>query len=99
MRDTSCRPPLEGRLPDLSKYDVLLLGFPIWWGVAPRAVDTFLEGIDARAKRVIGFCTSGGSSPREAQEQLKAWYPDLKIEELKLLYGTQVNSWINSLQL
>ena len=61
MKDPSARPELQGALPDLDGYDTLIIGFPIWWGVAPRIVETFLEGCELSGKTILPFCTSGGS--------------------------------------
>ena len=47
--------------PDMASYDTVIVGFPIWWGVAPRIIDTFLESYDFSGKKIIPFCTSGGS--------------------------------------
>lgn len=98
MADTTSRPAIEGPLPDLSGYDTVLLGFPIWWGVEPRVVDTFLDAINASGKRVFGFCTSGGSGSSGAVKRLATLYPSLQIESVKLLYGTGgVENWIRTL--
>lgn len=98
MADTTSRPAIEGPLPDMSGYDTVLLGFPIWWGVQPRVVDTFLDSINASGKRVFGFCTSGGSGSSGAVKRLAALYPSLQIESVKLLYGTGgVENWIRTL--
>ena len=59
MKDPDCRPALAFKTADLTDYDVLIVGFPIWWGVAPRPVDTFLDSIQTDGKRVMAFCTSG----------------------------------------
>ena len=100
MADTTYRPAIKGPLPDLSGYDTLLLGFPIWWGVEPRAVDTFLDAVNLSGKRVFGFCTSGGSGSSEAQKRLTGLYPALELQSVKLLYGTSgVENWIRSLNL
>jgi flavodoxin len=61
MNDPSVRPEIAGNAPDMSVYDTVIIGFPIWWGVAPRIIDTFLESYDFSGKKIIPFCTSGGS--------------------------------------
>ena len=61
MNDPSARPEISGNAPDMSVYDTVIIGFPIWWGVAPRIIDTFLESYDFSGKKIIPFCTSGGS--------------------------------------
>ena len=61
MQDPSCRPAITGCVENMDQYDVIFLGFPIWWGREPSVVDTFLEGYDFTGKMIIPFCTSGGS--------------------------------------
>lgn len=61
MTDRSSRPALADRDADVAGYDTILLGFPIWWGTAPRIVNTFLESYDFSGKTVVLFATSGGS--------------------------------------
>lgn len=59
MKDPACRPAIAGDLPDLSRYDTILVGFPIWWYQAPRIVETFVASCDFSGKTVIPFATSG----------------------------------------
>ncbi len=61
MNDPSSRPEIEENSLDIASYDTVIVGFPIWWGVAPRIIDTFLESYDFSGKKIIPFCTSGGS--------------------------------------
>lgn len=61
MNDPSARPEMAGRVADMAAYDTVILGFPIWWGVAPRIIETFLESYDFSGKTILPFCTSGGS--------------------------------------
>ena len=63
MKDETSRPALAERM-SAEGYDAILVGFPIWWGVAPRAVNTFLEGCGTEGKIVVPFATSGGSGMR-----------------------------------
>ena len=97
--DTSCRPKLSESVPDLGKYDTLLVGFPIWWGVSPRPVDSFLDEISGFKGRVVAFATSGGSSSREALQQLRSWYPHLGVESVQLLNDVEPAAWVRSLKL
>ena len=73
--DPSFRPPIEGGLPDVSGYDTVLIGFPIWWYVAPRIINTFLEGCDFSGKRIAAFATSGGSGMGRTLDELKPSAP------------------------
>ena len=60
MQDVTCRPALAADEVDVSAYDVVFIGFPIWWGREPSVIDTFIEAHDFTGKCVIPFCTSGG---------------------------------------
>ena len=61
MNDPSARPEIAGAVSNMASYDKVIVGFPIWWGVAPRIIDTFLESYEFAGKTIIPFCTSGGS--------------------------------------
>ncbi len=77
MNDPACRPPLAEEAPDLAGYDAVFVGFPIWWGVEPRVVDTFLDSGNFAGKVLIPFATSGGSGMTNAQAHLAQVYPGL----------------------
>ena len=82
MKDPDCRPALAGPAADISPYDVIFLGFPIWWGREPSVVDTFLEACDFAGKRIVPFCTSGGSGFGRTAERLRALAgPDAAVAE------------------
>ena len=85
MTDPASRPALADQGLDLSQYDTVFVGFPIWWGVEPRVVDTFLEGYDFAGKVMIPFATSGGSGMPYAQRHLRSQYPELDWREGKLV--------------
>lgn len=76
MKGPKSRPAIAGRLPDVSGYDAVLIGFPIWWYVAPRIVNTFLEGCDLSGKKIAVFATSGGSGMGHTLDELKPSAPD-----------------------
>ena len=61
MNDPESRPELADHALNIDEYDTIILGYPIWWGVAPRIIETFLESYDFSGKTIIPFCTSGGS--------------------------------------
>ena len=83
--DPACRPALAGRLPDLSGYDTVVLGFPIWWYEEPRIVDTFLETCGLSGKTVIPFATSDGSGITRAEQSLRAHAPGASWQKGALL--------------
>ena len=71
MADTSSRPAIAGKVANMADYDTVFVGFPIWWGVAPTVVNTFLEAHDLAGKRIVPFFTSGGSGAGKTVEHLK----------------------------
>ncbi len=87
MTDPFSRPALEKSVPDVSSYDMVYIGFPIWWGVAPRPVNTFIESARLEDKPVYIFATSGGSGIDYALNDMKKKYPSLDIRGGKLLKG------------
>lgn len=103
MADKSSRPEIVQKSLDTSKYDVVFLGFPIWWYVAPTIINTFLESYDFSGKRIVLFATSGGSGFGETVKFLQPSAPKAKIEVGKLLNGNPSDSalaaWIKGLNL
>ena len=85
MNDPACRPAMDGAKPELALYDTIFVGFPIWWGVEPRVVDTFLDSGDFSGKTMIPFATSGGSGMTQAQKHLEKTYPSLRWKAGKLV--------------
>lgn len=61
MNDDAARPEIAGAIENIEQYDTIYLGYPIWWGNAPRIMNTFVETYDLSGKTVVPFCTSGGS--------------------------------------
>ena len=61
MNDPNSRPAISSSVEDMSQYDVVFIGYPIWWGQAPRIISTFLESYDFNGKAIVPFCTSGSS--------------------------------------
>lgn len=104
MNDKRIRPGMVKRNLQVEDYDVVFLGFPIWWYVAPTIINTFLESYDFAGKKIILFATSGGSGIGKTVEELKVSVTDdTQIIEGKLLNGKQtlvgVSEWISSLKL
>ena len=85
MQDKSSRPAITDKFANIGEYDVIYIGFPIWWYTCPTIINTFMEAYDFKGKTVIPFATSGGSSIKKACEDLKAAYPDVNWKEGKLL--------------
>lgn len=87
MADEKCRPAIAGDAPDMSAYDTVFVGFPIWWYVEPRIVDTFLEEHDFSGKTIVPFATSGGSSLGKAPQRMASLAPGATVTEGRLLNG------------
>ncbi len=81
MNDPSCRPAIAGKVEDMSQYDTVLVGFPVWWYVEPRIVDTFLESYDFSGKTMIPFATSGGKRHWESRTKPAVPLPAGSLEE------------------
>lgn len=96
MNDPECRPEIAGSVEDMDQYQTIFIGFPIWWYVEPRIVDTFLESYDFAGKTMIPFATSGGSGIKRAEESLKEHCPAAEWKEGKLLNGGNVEAWVRS---
>ena len=103
MRDKSSRPVLADRDARIEDYDVIFLGFPVWWYVAPTIINTFLEAYDFSGKTVILFATSGGSGFGKTVENLKNSAPGATIREGRLLNGRpsvdELKKWVEGLKL
>lgn len=72
MKDLNCRPKTIGRVENFDKYDAVFIGFPVWWGREPSVVDTFLDSYDFCGKKIIPFCTSGGSGIGKTAERIQS---------------------------
>ena len=90
MEDENSRPEIEKPIHDLSTYDAIFIGYPIWWYVEPRIVNTYLDSFNLDGKRIIPFATSGGSSIGGSVKHLQELYPSANIEE-----GILLNRGIN----
>lgn len=80
MADKSMRPKMNGKTVDISKYDEIYIGFPVWWYVAPTIINTFLESYDFTGKTIKLFATSGGSGFGKTVEELQPSAPGATIE-------------------
>lgn len=97
MNDPKSRPALKEKKANMADYDVVYIGFPIWWGLAPHIVNTFIESHDLKGKTLIPFATSGGSGISQAVAALRKAYPDLNWQDGKLLNRADertIRAWI-----
>ena len=93
MQNPSSRPEIAEGGPDLSGYDTIFVGFPIWWYIAPTIVNTFLESCDLTGKTVVPFATSGGSGMPYAERHLHGQYPALRWGQGELVTARTAASW------
>ena len=104
MKDKDCRPALADTDAHISDYDVIFLGFPIWWYVAPMIIHSFLEAYDFSGKTIVLFATSGSSGHGKTAQALKdSVSPSAKIVDGRMLNGrpskAELKNWVNSLHL
>lgn len=101
MNDRSFRPPLADTDAPIASHDTILLGFPIWWYVAPTIINTFLESYDFSGKTIVLFATSGGSGFGKTVVSLAPSCPGATIKEGRLLNGNpsqaDLKKWVESL--
>lgn len=97
MNNPASRPQVEGTATDIANYDVILIGYPIWWDAAPRIINTFIEKHDLKDKTIKVFATSGSSGIGASLAALKKAYPQLQWSGGLLMNsatGTQIRQWI-----
>lgn len=103
MNDKHSRPALADTDAPVAGYDVIFLGFPIWWYTAPTIINTFLESYDFTGKTVVLFATSGGSGLGRSAAGLRPSAPGARIVDGRLLNGrlseNELKSWIEKMNL
>ena len=104
MSDPNCRPAVTGKVENMDQYDVVFVGFPIWWGREPSVVDTFLDAYSFKGKKVIPFCTSGGSGIGKTADRIRSIVgEDVSVDAGKRLGGQiseeDLKLWTDGLQL
>lgn len=85
MADENSRPAIKEMSVSPADYDVIFVGFPVWWDLAPRQVNTFIESNELAGKTIVPFATSGGSSIDNSVKDLRRLYPSLTITDGRLL--------------
>ena len=95
MNDKSFRPPIK-QTCDVSSYDTVAIGFPVWWYTAPTIINTFIESVDLVGKRIKVFCTSGGSGVDKCVSDLQNTYPELDFARGMRFTGnvSKAKQWI-----
>lgn len=103
MKDAHSRPALADTDAPVAGHDVIFLGFPVWWYVAPTILNTFLEAYDFTRKTIVLFATSGGSGLGKSAAGLRPSAPGAKIVDGKLLNGrlseAELKAWVEGLKL
>ena len=100
MNDLKSRPTIKSKKENIADYDVIFIGYPIWWNLAPRIINTFIEGHDLEGKTVIPFATSGSSAITGSAAALKKTYPSLNWKEGRLLNRADeksIRAWLDRL--
>lgn len=100
MNDKKFRPELDGSDAHIENYDEIIIGFPIWWYVAPTIINTFLEKYDFSGKKIVLFATSGGSGFGNTVKELQPSAPKAEIQEGKLLNRAgkkEIENWVKTL--
>ena len=101
MNDPASRPVIAGKMEDMDQYEVVFVGFPIWWYVAPKIINTFLESYDFSGKTIVTFATSGGSGMGNTNDKLAPSCPGAILLEGKMLNGVvtqaELKAWVESL--
>lgn len=103
MKDPRSRPALADTDAPVAGYDVIFLGFPVWWYVAPAILNTFLEAYDFTGKTIVLFATSGGSGLGKSAAGLRSSAPGAKIVDGRMLNGrlneAELKAWAEGLNL
>ncbi|MDO4336964.1 MAG: flavodoxin [Eubacteriales bacterium] len=101
MNDPSSRPAISGSVENMEQYSTVFIGYPIWWGEAPRIVSTFMESYDFSGKTIVPFCTSGGSGIGSSASNLEKLTIGATWLDGQRLSGSDsqgaVMEWVNSL--
>ena len=79
MNDRSCRPAIASAVENMAQYNAVFVGFPVWWYREPSIIDTFMEAYDFSGKKVVPFCTSGGSGLGDSAQNMQALAPGATV--------------------
>ncbi len=100
MNDKTSRPKIKNKIENINEYDVVIIGFPVWWYTAPRIINTFLEANNLQNKLVYIFVTSGSSGVEGSFNDLKNMYSNINFLSGKRFTGNEtneeINDWLNN---
>ncbi len=101
QNDDNARPEIANTIDNIDSYDVIYLGFPIWWGNVPKIILTFLDTYDLSGKTIIPFCTSGSSGISASVDTLRNYNSSMTVLDGRRFSSTvsedEISSWVNSL--
>ena len=101
MKDRSARPAISSKVANMPEYDVVFVGFPIWWYREPSIIDTFIESYDFAGKTIVPFATSGGSGMGDSSANIQALAPRAKVAEGRRFASSanakEMKSWLEKL--
>lgn len=100
--DPTSRPEFNALQNNLNEFDVIYVGYPIWWGTMPKIMYTFFESYDFSGKTIVPFCTSGGSSISTSVSQIKRYEPNAKVVNDKKFSSSstqdEINNWLKQIK-
>lgn len=99
QKDGNVRPEIKGKVKDIRKYDVIYVGYPIWWNKEPMIIRTFLESYNLKGKKIVPFCTSGGSGISGSMKGIREAAKGAKVmkgKDLTDVSASRVKSWCQS---
>lgn len=97
QNSASARPAVKGKVKNIRKYDVIFIGYPIWWGKEPKVIKTFLESYNLKGKKIVPFCTSGGSGISGSMKGIRKSAKGAKVKAGKDLTDasyTSIKKWV-----
>lgn len=102
QKDSAARPEIKNKIDNPAQYKAIVIAFPIWWGVEPRIIDTFVESYDLTGKTIVPVCTSGGSEISKSEKNLQELCKGAKVtsgKRLGIISKDEVKAWLDSLKL
>ena len=100
MSNPNSRPEIAEKVPNMGDYDIVFIGFPIWWYVAPAIINTFVESYDFSEQTIVPFATSGGSGMGKTEETLRTLCPHAiwkKGEMLNHVADRELKKWLDDI--
>lgn len=101
MADRACRPAIISRVENMADYDVIFVGFPVWWYREPSIIDTFMESYNFSGKTIVPFCTSGGSGLEDSSKNMQSLAKGSNVVDGKRLSVTasvnELKRWVDTI--